>query len=174
MRFDFVFELGQAEHIRACRAMYHRKAATRAVYAVALVTVAAGAIWYVRMLAAGVMRDAFVALVLVAGSLAAGLATYLSPYWLVRGMRKRSRAAAGPHEYTLDESGIAMRSPGATGTLAWPNVVEALETPEFLLFYVSSDWSAMLPKRVIADQDLPRLRDAIRGWVTGSARLMTT
>jgi len=103
------------------------------------------------------------------GGLAAG---YFSPYWIVRSLRKGNRAAAGPHTYTFADHGLDARSPGTTTSLQWANIVEAYETKEFLLFFVSPAWAVLLPKRVVPETDVPGFKAALQRWLGEKARLL--
>jgi hypothetical protein len=60
---------------------------------------------------------------------------------------------------------------GPSSASVWAHIVEAYETREFFLFYVSTSWASLLPKRVIPQEDLPRLRAAILQWVGERANL---
>lgn len=65
----------------------------------------------------------------------------------------------GPQVYRFSGSGLAMTGGASSTTLGWDSFVEALETPEFFLFYYSKNAAFYLPKRVTIDE---RQRAALR------------
>ena len=172
MDFTFEYSVDQREQVRASQIMYHRKWSTRAVYAFFLLLLLTGPGLYLRDLALG--RRGWLAgmAIIVTAAVAGAGASYLSPYWMIRSLRKNNRSAAGPHRYHLHPTGIDVTSPGASATLEWANIVEAYETPEFLFFYFSKSWATMLPKRVVSADELLHLRTALRGWLGDKARLL--
>jgi hypothetical protein len=152
--------------------MYHRKWSTRATYAFFGLLFVFGVGLYVRDLLQG-REDWLYGLAMIAIAAIAGAALDLSPFWMVRSLREKRRGAAGPHRYRLHDGGVDVASPGVTATLEWTNVTEAYETKDFFFIYLSKGWATLLPKRVIASEQLPHLRDALRAWVGDRAHLLT-
>lgn len=169
--FTFDFHLDQPEQVRATRILYHRRWSTRATYAIFLLLSLIGPGLYVRDLLLG-RPGWFLGLGIIVTAAGGGAAAaYMSPYWMVRALRKNNRAAAGPHKYTLHDRGLETISPGATATIEWTNIVEVYETREFLLLYLANAWATLLPKRIVPAEELPRLRIALRAWVGERAHL---
>jgi hypothetical protein len=86
-------------------------------------------------------------------------------------MRRSNRGAAGPHVYTLTDTGLEMSAPGITVTLKWENVVEVFESRDFLLFYFAASWAQLLPTRVVPQESFPSLRTALAQWLGAKAHL---
>ena len=171
MSFNFAFTLGEAEQVRASRVMYHRRWSTRIVYGCLLLLLVGGGAVYVEAVSSGRDVPAVVVPIGLAGLAGAFGATYMSPYTMVRALRERKRAAAGPHQYALGDAGLQVDSPGAKTSIEWANIAEAYETREFFFFYLSKGFAALLPKRAVATRDLELLRLALRGWVGPRALL---
>lgn len=160
MTFSYEFELAQAEQVRASRVVFNRRISTRISYVV--VPLAMGLLGAWGHYATGGRATAEILPVVLAGATASVAAIYATPYWAVRALRRKNRAAVSVQRYELAPSGISASALGASGAMSWQNVVEARETTEFLLFYVSVAWAYLLPKRVIPQADLPQLRDSLR------------
>lgn len=165
--FSFQFELGQAEHVRATRIIYNRRWSTRALYVVLLIfTVVLALLWL-----SGAGTDDPLTFTGSCGLVGAATAAYLGPFFAVRGIRKKSRSAAGPYVYLVGETGIDVQAPGVSLSILWANVVEVYETSAFLLFYVSTASAMLLPKRIVRDDELPSLKAALGKWVGEKVRL---
>jgi hypothetical protein len=170
MPFSFQFELGQSEQVRATRIIYNRRWTTRAVYvflfalALALIVLWATDNGYDD-------EGLHLPLVGLCGLVGAVTAVWLSPFFAVRGIRKKNRSASGPFVYSLNETGVEAQAPGASSSVLWANVAEVYETSDFLLFYLSAAWAMVLPKRVFRDGELSAMRIALREWVGEKARL---
>lgn len=167
--FSYEFELGQPEQVRASRVVFNRRTSARLSYVVLVLAMLLLGIW--GHLASRGRGSAVIVLTVLAGTLGGAAAIYMSPYWVVRGLRRKNRASDSVHKYELASSGISATSLGASSTISWPNVVEIYETSEFLFFYVSSAWAWLLPKRVVPAADLPRLRESLCEWVGERAHL---
>jgi YcxB-like protein len=163
--FAFEYELGQAEQVRATRLMYHRRRDTRLTYAFLIGCLSLVAGFHAFLRAQG--REGWkTGVAIVTAAVAGGIAaSYFSPYWMVKNIRKNNRAATGPHTYRLSDSGLQTTSPGIATSVEWSNVAEAYESREFILFYVSKGLALLLPKRVVPDQELVRLRLALQSWL---------
>lgn len=163
MTYTYEFDLSQTEQVRASQVVFNRRWSTRFSYVGLILVMLLVGIWG---LSATDGRAWPVILPTVIGGIAGGVgAIYMSPYWAVRGLRRKNRAAASRHVYQLESTGITATALGATGTISWLNVVEAYETREFLLFYVSIAWAWLLPKRVVPDGELANLRSSLRSWL---------
>jgi hypothetical protein len=163
--FAFEYELGQAEQVRATRLMYHRRRDTRLTYAFLLGSLILVVAFHAFLRAQG--REGWsTGVAIVVAAVAGGIAaSYLSPYWMVKNIRRNNRAATGPHAYRLSDAGIQTTSPGTTTSVEWSNVAEAYESREFMFFYVSKGMALMLPKRVVPAQDLVGLRRSLQSWL---------
>ena len=175
MPFTFEFESDEAESVRASRAVTHRMRSVRisyVVFASFFVIGLAGLVSVLIMIRRGDDVGApFIPFLLVIAGLVGALSLYRAPRVTIRNLRKNNRAALGPHMYVFGGSGFTTKSTGASSTFEWANVPEALETREFILFYISKTWAVMLPKRVVKPEELPAFRAAVRGWVGERAHL---
>ena len=172
--FSFEYQLDQPEQVRASRVLHHREWSTRAMYGIFVVLFLIAVGLYVRDPWLAQTGAVLGLITIVAAAPCGAVAVYMSPYWMVRSLRKNNRAAAGPHRYSLHDRGLDISSPGTTATIEWANIVKVHETREFLLLYVSARWATLMPKRVVSAEELPRLRAALHGWVGERARLLTT
>jgi len=170
--FTFEFTIESAEQVRASRVMSHRLRSTRVTYAFFLaLPVLVLAFQAVNLSSGRSGRWPGVLIVLVL-SAAAIAATHLNPRWVVANLRKNNRAAGGPHTYKFSSAGFAASAPGATTTFEWANVAECYESSEFLFLYFSKGFAALLPRRVVKPDDLPRLRAALREWLGEKAHIL--
>jgi hypothetical protein len=172
MDFSFHFQLEQSEQVKACRIMYHRRWSTRAVYGMFGILLVLVSALYVRDLWR--RGEGWTVGVVVVGlaCLAGVTAAYVSPYFMVRNLRKNNRAAAGPHTYQLSATGLNATAPGATTSIEWANVAEAYETRDFFFLYIAKGMAILLPKRAVTAAQLPSLRSSLRSWIAERAHLL--
>jgi YcxB-like protein len=168
-RFTFEFEIGQAEQVRAARVMLFRQRSTKVLYAFLFLCLLIFVVAEILARFAGRERWPWgIPLLLLVASIAA-IVGYYSPIETIKNIRKSNRAAAGPHVFTLTDGGVEAVSPGARGTIEWPNFAEIYESKESFLLYFSKGQAVLLPKRAVPD--VPSLRRAFRRWVGERARL---
>lgn len=105
--------------------------------------------------------------VIMAGSIVAGL---LLERWGVRQVLRGS-LGAGPQTIVLAEDGVRGANAATASSAGWESILQARETPEFVLLYYGHKQAAAIPKRAIAEGDLPRLRALLRAHVRGPVHL---
>jgi|GEM_PF-2061233 len=105
--------------------------------------------------------------IIMAGFLMAGL---LLERWGVRQVLRGS-LGAGPQTITLAEDGVRSANAATASRAGWESIIQARETPEFLLLYVAHQQATAIPRRAIAEDDLPRLRALLRAHVRGPVHL---
>jgi hypothetical protein len=172
VEFCFEFELGQPEQDRACRVIYHRRWSTRAVYGFFVLLIVGALRLHTGDVAVGNQGWALGVGAVAAIAAVGTVGSYTSPYWMVRNLRKRNRAAEGAQRYRLYTVGIEASSPAATTSIEWACVTEVYETGRFLLFYLAKGLAVVLPKRVVPSHELRNLRSAIRDRVSERAHLL--
>ena len=171
MSFTFEFELTADEQTRASRAVILRRPVTKGMLVASALIAPLATVAFASGLLERLGDPWFLLLLgwcLPVGAVAGIL---MGPRSQVKALRRRNRAAAGPHVYRLAGSGLEASSTGTTTTLQWENVVEVFESREFLLFYVSTAWAYLLPKRVVPPESLSGLRTALGQWVGDRAHL---
>lgn len=90
-----------------------------------------------------------------------------------RQFEKQRPDAPHPNSVTLDETGYQVTSFSATTHLQWPGIRRAVETPEFLLLYLTKHHAYYLPKRAIPSADeLHAVRRLLREQLGDRAELM--
>ncbi len=172
--FTIEFQLGQAEQFRASRVMSHRRLSTRLAYLCFLLlpVAMAGEKAYRGSLARRGWSSETGLVVISLFALLCCALVYVAPYFSVQTIRKKNRAASGPHRYVLDSTGVDASAPGVRTSIQWQNVIEAYESAEFLFLYVSANYAVLVPKRVVGSSDLAALRRAVREWVGDRAKLL--
>jgi hypothetical protein len=82
--------------------------------------------------------------------------------WIgVRAARRGARNPDGPFTWAIDGEGCRLEGPSGVATMRWDAVVETRETPETFLLFVSQTTAHFIPKRAVADADLPILRQLL-------------
>jgi hypothetical protein len=72
-------------------------------------------------------------------------------------------AMQGQQTYEFTPEGLRMVGPLSSVFVAWPGILSARETDEFLLFFVQKNLAYYLPKRTVASiSDLEKLRELVR------------
>jgi hypothetical protein len=108
-----------------------------------------------------------VGLIIMAGFVVAGL---LLERWGVRQVLRGS-LGAGPHTIAFSEDGVRSANAATASLARWESILQVRETPEFVLLYYGHKRAAAIPKRAIAEGDLPRLCALLRAHVRGPVRL---
>lgn len=76
--------------------------------------------------------------------------------------RRAARRYSDENHVGFSDEGVAFVSPCAGAELLWPALLRAVETDEFLLFYLSCRSAISLPKRVVEESAcLGELRELI-------------
>src|SRR5262245_53624247 len=114
MTFSYEFTLGQAEQVRASRIVVNRRTSTRVSYIALVVAMLLMGIWGHR--ATRGRGSAVILPTVLAGAAGGTAAIYMSPYWAVRGLRRKNRAAGSTHKYELASSGLSATAVGASST----------------------------------------------------------
>ena len=173
MTFTFEYELDNAEHVRAARVMFNRRRDTKLTYAFlafCLVFVAAAHFWLQSRGREGWLPGLIIMAIAMVGGIA-GL--QMTPSSTVANMRKNNRSIAGPHVIALGADGLKGHSPGVASSFEWANITEAVETKEFVFLYISKGMAMFIPKRVIAGEDLARVREALHEWIGDRAHTLS-
>jgi hypothetical protein len=83
--------------------------------------------------------------------------------WTVRKAYDANPAMRGHQTCEFSSDGLKLAGPLSSVSLAWPAILEAVETEEFFLFFVQKAFAYYLPKRAVADGgDITELRSLIR------------
>lgn len=96
-------------------------------------------------------------------------------YWRIprKLVRLQGPSLEGMRTFTLGSSGIDMKSPGMAHHLEWAGVTLAVETEKLVIIRGGGGVVCIIPKRAIADADLPHLREVLIDQLGGKAKLMS-
>ena len=86
---------------------------------------------------------------------------WLLPWWTMRRQFLQQPGAQGPRILTLDDSGVHWKWNGGSSDVAWKNYVRSLEGKNQILFYTSPACFNILPKRVLAPEQLGELQSLL-------------
>jgi hypothetical protein len=89
-----------------------------------------------------------------------------------RQYEKQLQDSRHPQALALDEDGYVATSFSGTARRHWTAIPRAVETKEFLLFYVAKQYAIFLPKRAIPAAELPAVRRLLREKLGDRAKLM--
>lgn len=75
----------------------------------------------------------------------------------------------GRHRVAVEEGGVRLETPKASGFYSWSGVLELVDAPAYLVLFVDVASAVMVPKRAFADDAAARsfLEDARRRWEAG-------
>jgi YcxB-like protein len=94
-----------------------------------------------------------------------------TPWLAARRIQRNDPSVKGEFQHVVADSGVAVQTVAVTMELSWEHLQQVVETPEFFLFYYTSQSAYFTPKRAIPSADLPSLRDTIRAHMGTRARL---
>jgi YcxB-like protein len=98
----------------------------------------------------------------------------LIQFWSVAMYHRNFTTLKGEQAFTLTPAHLSMKGPLHNTDLDWGAVRRVVETPSFLLFYISKATAYFLPKGAISQEDLPRVREQLSQWLPGRVVLQTT
>ncbi|HUK32046.1 MAG TPA: YcxB family protein [Candidatus Acidoferrum sp.] len=103
------------------------------------------------------------------------LGTFLGPYLSIRHYLKKARIFQGRICLNLSKDSVELVTPTYTSRTDWSNIVSAVETPGYLLLYVSAGSVHLIPKHDVDDTEtLVQIRRLIRENVKGKVKLLAT
>lgn len=146
------FTLTADEAKRAGQAMANRSVATNVIFALVLfVPIALGA--FIDVFSEGRVRRVLPLHLpmwwfgLLASLLLGGTLAVIA----LRSGRRAFATTTGKGETTVhfSKDGVAWEAPGVSSKISWNSLHRIVETPEFVLFYVSSAVAAALPRRAL-------------------------
>ena len=148
------FDLTEEEHARACRSMATRSVHSNLLYGLLLflpIALGVGA----HVATGGRARVGPFSMwwfgMVVAASLL-GLAWVISLFAQRSGYRS-SPLSRGTFTFAFDATDVRAEGPGLSSSVAWSSLHRIVQTPEFILLYVSSASALVLPKRAMAPAD---------------------
>lgn len=147
------FRLTEDEHLRALRAMATRSPYSNLFYGLVLgLPIALGAI--IDLASAGraslglpVKLPMWWSGAVLSGAL--GSAFFFISRRSDRRAFRTGAAAKGDLAYVLSATGLKVEGPGVATSATWESLARVVETPEFVLFYVSSAAALILPRRAL-------------------------
>jgi hypothetical protein len=86
---------------------------------------------------------------------------WILPRWTMRRQFLRQPGAHGHRTVLLDASGVHWRWNGGSSDIEWRNYIRSVEGKNQILFYTSPACFNILPKRVIAAEQLSGLRSLL-------------
>jgi hypothetical protein len=86
---------------------------------------------------------------------------WILPRWAMRRQFLRQPGAHGQRTVLLDASGVHWRWNGGSSDIEWRNYIRSVEGKNQILFYTSPACFNILPKRVIAAEQLSELRSLL-------------
>ena len=86
---------------------------------------------------------------------------WILPRWTMRRQFLRQPGAHGQRTVLLDASGVHWRWNGGSSDIEWRNYIRSVEDKNQILFYTSPACFNILPKRVIAAEQLSELRSLL-------------
>lgn len=89
-------------------------------------------------------------------------------------VEREDPAVRQPIRHLLSDAGFGIRTASASMDFRWDTIRRAVETPEFFLFYYSSNCAYFTPRRAIPEADLPSVRDLLARALGERARLEVT
>jgi hypothetical protein len=97
-----------------------------------------------------------------------------SIFWEVprRLVRWQLKLHSGPRWLAIDGEGMQGGCDKCSMRIGWGEVRKAAETREFVFLFIAANDAFWLPKRVLADAELDRLRQAIREKLGPRAKLL--
>ena len=163
------FATSLREHIRALRSFMLRQTAGRILYV----------FWIGGPLAAIVILNLLEPdpfnWWLGCGLLAAGSAGLYGLPWLQAvSLRKGQPGFYGTQIVTLGEDGVYVQLPYSNVDLTWNAIYGARETRDFIFIQLGKNVSYFLPKRVLDQELLSRVRGVLRGHLGTRARVWSS
>jgi hypothetical protein len=86
---------------------------------------------------------------------------WILPRWAMRRQFLKQPGAHGQRTVLLDASGVHWRWNGGSSDIEWRNYIRSVEGKNQILFYTSPACFNILPKRVIAAEQLSELRSLL-------------
>jgi hypothetical protein len=160
------FATSLREHTRAMRAFMLRQTAGRIMYVVWLGVPLALMIYLI-------LREPDPLNWWLGGGLvvAGAGALYAFPWLQALSIRKGQPDFYGPQITTLDEDGVHIQLQHSKIDLTWKAIYGARETSEFIFIQLGKNVSHFLPKRVLNEEVLSRIRRALRSHLGNQARV---
>jgi hypothetical protein len=170
---DYHWDWSRAEHIRLHRALMRvvaRSGKLRAVRVIFMLAAGAGVAYPLIEWARGnpyPLERAFPWMVLI--GLWWGIFTWLLPRSSARAYSKLHR---GLQRLRLTAEGVESGCDVCSSQLRWETFQRAVETPEFVFLFYTTQCAAYLPKRVVETPEaLDRLRSFLQAHVPGGLEL---
>jgi hypothetical protein len=86
-------------------------------------------------------------------------------------MAKTEPSVRGIQERGVDASGLHVRGHGLTMDYAWSDLLTAIETPAFFLFFYNKNCAHFIPKRALNGGSVDEVRSIIHAHMGGRAKL---
>jgi hypothetical protein len=171
---DVTFDLTFADQVRATRAVSLRQPGTWIGFAIfPLLLVWLGWTDYQTLSRGRPVDWSLTTIGVVTVAFGASL-VYFMPYLTVWSYRRGNKIIAGPHTYRFHADRLSMVSPLASTDVTWKAIREVRENDQFLFFFISKTYAAVLPKRAMVPTDLVDLRTKLTEWCGDTARLRRT
>ena len=91
--------------------------------------------------------------------------------WALRRVYRQTPTLQQEQTHEFSEEGFRLSNPLSNAVVSWDAFVDAFETREFFLFYISRSMAYFLPKRAITTEaDLQELRALLRAQLTRMGR----
>jgi hypothetical protein len=161
--YAYTFEFARGEHIRATRAIYKHRMHDRWRRRFLLLSVLLFAAFVVANTAADLRRGRFPGMFAAWVVFAAWpFLPLLNGYLAARKWEQLNPAKHRTVSFRVGDDGIRSTSFPGSVDLRWAGIKQVIETSEFLLFFMTHQAAAYLPKRAVPDVDIGQLRQMIR------------
>lgn len=161
----FEFEFQRSEHVRACRAIHRHALRNRPVRIALYVGLLVYGVVVVGNIAADLSRGSYPASLPALIAFAFPVLPTLNGYFAAREWEKHN--PVGRRRITIAIDDMVFRTSSFAGTLElrWDAFKQVVETPDFMLFYVTNQIAHYLPKRAMPVSALPQIREIVRSKV---------
>ena len=88
----------------------------------------------------------------------AGLYIWVLPWWASRLLYSKNPSMQGSRSLRMDDSGVHFQWDGGSSDLEWKTFIRWFEGKNHFLLYTSRAHFHVVPKRALAEQQLPELR----------------
>ena len=96
------------------------------------------------------------------------VASGVTYWWSARRQFRKQPGAQGQRSLLLDASGTHWRWDGGNSDVEWKNYIRTVEGKDQILFYTSPVCFNILPKRALAPEQLPEIRDLLKQNIPAS------
>jgi hypothetical protein len=168
MPYSYVFDFNRREHVRACRQTDRHAIRRRWLRRLTRLAMTVGGIFFAAVAAGQWVQGAYLtAWMFLVWSALLALTPLFSTFVAYGNARQWEKRNAGSRSVTFDIQSDGVSSSSGIGRMEmrWVGITQVVETPEFVLFYITEKMAMYLPKRAISAHDLVAIRDLTRQHV---------